>query len=35
MPDLFQIVRVCEEGLREYIFVQLARLVFIVKQVCL
>eukprot|EP00850_Spirogloea_muscicola_P011604 SM000072S21238 [mRNA] locus=s72:583526:601430:+ [translate_table: standard] len=32
MPDLFHVIRVCEEGLREFLFWQLAQLVNIVRQ---
>ncbi len=34
LPDWFEIVQTCEEGLREHIFTQLAVLVSIVRQVC-
>lgn len=33
MPELFHTIRICEEGLREFMFRQLAVLVSIVKQV--
>ena len=33
MPDLFITVRSCDDSLREFIFLQLALLVSIVKQV--
>ncbi len=34
LPDWFEIVHTCEDGLREHIFTQLAVLVSIVRQVC-